>query len=194
MDCIKTGSLIKRLRQQKGLTQQALAERIGVSDKAVSKWERGLGCPDVTLLRQLSHHLEVALPQLLTGELDENETVGGNMKNTCYFICPTCGSITASTGNAEISCCGRSLAALQAKKASPDEALKIDTIEDEWYLESDHPMEKDNYISFVALLTGDRMIFVKLYPEWEMHIRLPKRGHGKLLWYSTTKGLFYQLL
>ena len=53
MDCEKTGKLIRRLRQEKGYTQAGLADRLHVSDKAVSKWERGLGCPDISLLPQL---------------------------------------------------------------------------------------------------------------------------------------------
>ena len=54
MDCAKVGRLIYRLRHEKGMTQRVLADALGVSDKAISKWERGLGCPDVTLLRALS--------------------------------------------------------------------------------------------------------------------------------------------
>ena len=54
MDNGKIGELIHRLRRERGLTQLQLAERLGVSDKAVSKWERGLGCPDVSLLPALS--------------------------------------------------------------------------------------------------------------------------------------------
>lgn len=46
MDQIRTGSLIRRLRLEQGMTQLALAERLGVSDKAVSKWKRGCGAPD----------------------------------------------------------------------------------------------------------------------------------------------------
>ena len=48
MDQVKTGKLIRSLRQQKSLTQLALAEMLGVSDKAVSKWERGCGAPDIS--------------------------------------------------------------------------------------------------------------------------------------------------
>ena len=47
MDCGKVGALIAQVRKERGLTQAALAERLGVTGKAVSKWERGAGCPDV---------------------------------------------------------------------------------------------------------------------------------------------------
>ena len=58
MDYEKIGGLIRSLRTQQALTQLQLAGRIGVSDKAVSKWERGQGCPDVSLLPRLAQILE----------------------------------------------------------------------------------------------------------------------------------------
>ena len=67
MDQKKVGALIRALRREKSLTQRALAERLGLSDKAVSKWERGLGCPDISLLPDLSAALDVDLAQMLSG-------------------------------------------------------------------------------------------------------------------------------
>jgi len=194
MDCAKTGALIRKLRTEKKLTQAALAESLGLSAKAVSKWERGLGCPDVSLLPVLSSILGVELSHLLEGELSPNQTVGGNMKKTKYFVCPNCGSISLSTGSAEISCCGRRLTPLEMKKAVPEEKLHAEIVEDEWFITGDHPMEKDNYISFVAFQTGDKVELIKQYPEWNLQLRLKKRGHGQLIWYSTSLGLRYQLL
>lgn len=59
MDCKKSGALIRRLRLGKDITQSALAEILGVSVQAVSKWERGLGYPDVSLINDLSSILGV---------------------------------------------------------------------------------------------------------------------------------------
>jgi hypothetical protein len=59
MDCKKSGALIRRLRLGKDMTQSALAEILGVSVQAVSKWERGLGYPDVSLINALSSILGV---------------------------------------------------------------------------------------------------------------------------------------
>ncbi len=59
MDCKKSGALIRRLRLGKDMTQSALAEILGVSVQAVSKWERGLGYPDVSLINDLSSILGV---------------------------------------------------------------------------------------------------------------------------------------
>lgn len=194
MDCSKVGRLIRKLRMEKKLTQAALAAQLNLSAKTVSKWERGLGCPDVNLLNTLSTVLNVDLSRLLEGDLLPNETVGGNMKNTKYYVCPDCGSISLCTGNAEISCCGRRLAALELTKAAPGEKLHVEIVEDEWFITSNHPMQKDNYISFVAFQTGGKVELIKQYPEWNLQLRLKKRGHGQLIWYSTAQGLRYQLL
>ena len=59
MNCAKTGGLILQLRQEKGLTQQQLAQQLGVSNKTISKWERGLGLPDPSLWDSLSALLEI---------------------------------------------------------------------------------------------------------------------------------------
>lgn len=194
MDCIKIGCFIRRLRLEKGLTQRALAVRLLISDKAVSKWERGLGCPDLSLWPLLSAELGADLEAMLSGEFGENAMIGGNMKNTKYYVCPCCGNVLLATGEAAISCCGRKLEPLSPQKAGDDCRLSVTEVEDEWFVESDHPMEKEHYISFVAFVTSDRIQLIKLYPEWALQTRLHRRGHGMLLWYCTQHGLFYQLL
>jgi transcriptional regulator with XRE-family HTH domain len=59
---------ISQTRKEQGLTQKELAEKLGVTDKAVSKWERGLSCPDISLLMDLSDALGVTVSELLQGE------------------------------------------------------------------------------------------------------------------------------
>ncbi len=194
MDCTKTGGLIRALRREKGLTQLQLAEKLRVSDKAVSKWERGCGCPDVSLLPELSGILGVELEKLLSGELDVNDPVGGNMKNLKFYVCPDCGNITTASEEAAVYCCGKKLTALEAKKASDDERLSVERVENEFFVTSGHEMTKEHYISFVALLTGDTLVLKRLYPEWDLQTRLPMLSYGKLLWYCTRHGLYYQLL
>ena len=68
MDNKKTGALITARRQELGLTQKQLAERLNVSDRAVSKWERGAGFPDVSLLEPLADALELSILELIHGE------------------------------------------------------------------------------------------------------------------------------
>ena len=68
MNCEKIGKFIATSRKQKGLTQTELADRLNITDRAVSKWERGKGCPDISLLEDLSKVLDVSIIELLKGE------------------------------------------------------------------------------------------------------------------------------
>ncbi|PID04109.1 XRE family transcriptional regulator [Sporosarcina sp. P2] len=194
MDTSKVGELIYTLRKEKGFTQKQLADQMNISDRTISKWERGYGCPDVTLLSNLSKLLGVNIENILDGEVLSNEFIGGNMKKSKYFVCPSCNNIVLATGNITLSCCGRKLEALQAKKASDEEKLTIEEIDNERFISSDHPMTKDHYISFIAFATGDHVQIIKQYPEWSFQTRLPLRKHGTLLWYDTQFGLFYQYI
>lgn len=74
MDNQKIGSFIAVLRKEKQLTQKQLADRLNITDRAVSKWERGRGCPDISLLDDLSKILEVSVLEILKGRhLDKDE-------------------------------------------------------------------------------------------------------------------------
>ncbi|GLC83350.1 helix-turn-helix domain-containing protein [Lacrimispora brassicae] len=190
----KVGSIIRALRLEHRMTQKQLADKMNLSDKTVSKWERGLGMPDISLIPELSQLLGIDIMNLLSGDMTPNNFVGGNMKNTKYFVCPICQNITLCTGEAEVSCCGKKLEAQALKKAEESERLSVQAIEDDWYITSEHPMDKEHYISFVALASGDRIQIIKQYPEWNLNVRIPRRGHGMLIWYSTDCGLQYQLL
>lgn len=108
MDLEKIGRLIFFLRKEKGLTQKQLANLMNISDKTVSKWERGGGCPELSLLSELAEILDVNLNALLRGELDQNESIGGDMKKLNFYVCPICGNLLTSTGEASVSCCGKS--------------------------------------------------------------------------------------
>ena len=194
MDCIKVGNLILALRKEKGMTQKQLADKMNISDKTVSKWERGLGCPDVSLLPELSDILGVNIEKILSGNMESNESDKGNMKNTKFYVCPDCGNIITSTSSAAVSCCGRKLEELVPIKAEASERLSVESVEDDWFVSSGHEMTKEHYIAFVAYLTGDTVLIKKQYPEWDMHTRLPKCGHGMLVWYCTKHGLFSQFI
>jgi transcriptional regulator with XRE-family HTH domain len=194
MDNAKIGSLIRSLRTEKGMTQKELADKMKLSDKTISKWERGCGGPDLSLLTELSALLGVNIENILNGQIDLNDAVGGNMKKSKYFVCPACGNLTVCTGNAAVSCCGRKLNELKPQKAADEQKLTVEAVEDEWFISSPHPMTKSDYISFIAFVTGDKLQIIKLYPEWDIQTRLPKREHGTLLWYSKKNGLFYQYI
>lgn len=192
MDQIKTGSLIRSLRLRQGMTQLALAERLGVSDKAVSKWERGGGAPDIALLPALAEVLGVSARALLRGELEENDKTNGNLKKLLFYRCPGCGNLLFSTDGAEVHCCGQTLAPLAPREPDEGHALRVEISDGEWFLTSPHEMRREHHISFVAFLTGDTLLVKKLYPEWDMQARLPFFAHGTLLWYCTGHGLFTQ--
>lgn len=194
MNCEKIGRLIYNLRTEKKLTQQQLAECMHISDKAVSKWERGLGCPDISLLPALSNIFGINLENLLAGELNSNNLVGGNMKKLKFYVCPSCGNLLIGTDEAAISCCGKKLCVLVPQKAADTEKLTVEKIENDFFISTEHEMSKDHYITFVALVTGDSIMLRKQYPEWDVQIRIPRFGHGMLIWYCTNHGLFYQLI
>ena len=109
-----TGAAIKRLREGKGLTQAELAGQIGVSDKAVSKWEIAKGLPDISLIEPLSKALGVSVMELLSGNAVSNRNRAGNMLRTNFYVCPVCGNVLLGTGEAVVSCCGITLPKLEA--------------------------------------------------------------------------------
>ncbi len=194
MDSIKIGKLIFSLRTERQLTQQQLAESLNISDKTVSKWERGIGCPDVSLLPKLSSFFGISLENFLSGELVTNDIVGGNMKKLKFYICPSCGNLLTSTSEAAISCCGKKLMESVPQKVSDVDKIPVEKIENEYYVAIDHEMTKAHYITFVAFLTGDSVIIRKQYPEWNVQTRIPCLGHGMLIWHCNIHGLYYQLV
>ena len=185
-----TGSAIRALREQNHLTQQQLAEKLCVSDKAISKWETGKGFPDISLIAPLAQILRVSIPELLSGEQIVNTNRSANMLKSNLYVCPICGNIFHSTGSAMVSCCGVTLPPLEAEQADADHQIKCENIEDEIFVSMQHPMTKAHYISFVAYCTGARFESVKLYPESDIELRFFSRGHGILYWYCNHHGLF----
>ena len=75
MDKEKIGLFIKELRKEKNQTQRELAEKIHVTDKAVSKWERGLSIPDVAILPDLAKELDISIHELLQGERNTSDRI-----------------------------------------------------------------------------------------------------------------------
>ncbi|MGN1163275.1 MAG: helix-turn-helix domain-containing protein, partial [Candidatus Ornithospirochaeta sp.] len=192
MDQEKVGRMIRTLRKDRNMTQKDLADMLFVTDRAVSKWERGLGCPDVSLLARLGEIFSVDIKSILQGNMEEKSMSSGNMKKTKFYVCPICRNMVVSTEDAGVSCCSRTLENLEEKKAGKDTDFKVERIDGtELFVSSSHSMTKDNYISFVAYVTSDSLLVRKLYPEWEVSLRLPWLGHGKVMWYSEKEGLQY---
>lgn len=83
-----TGTLLRRLRLERGWTQRQAAELLGVSAQAVSKWERGQGCPDVGMLPRLAKIFGVSVEGILDGDLLPAAPDGGNMKKIQFLRVP----------------------------------------------------------------------------------------------------------
>ena len=189
MDRYVTGSVIRRLREERGMTQAMLAEKLRVSDKTVSKWETGKGYPDITLLEPIAGTLGVSLTELFSGNDVTNRNRAGNMLRTKLYVCPICGNVIVSSGEAVISCCGLTLPA--AEPEEPDEAhtLTVEKVEDEYYLTVKHDMTREHYISFFLTLRDDRAQLIKLYPQGEAAARID-RSVRYVYYYCNRHGLY----
>ena len=189
MDTYLTGQTIKNLRERKGLTQAQLADTLGVSSKAVSKWETAKGLPDISLIEPLANALSVSVMELITGDTVVNQNRSSNILRSKFYVCPLCGNSIRTVGDAVVSCCGITLPPLEAEEADDEHEITVETVEDEHFITVDHPMTKGHFISFIAYLSSDRVQFVKLYPEGNAETRLNLRGRGYLYIYCNKHGL-----
>ncbi len=187
-----TGAAIKALREKHGMTQAELAGQLCVSDKTVSKWETGRGFPDVSLLEPLSRALHISVPELLCGQAIVNKNRSANMLKSMFYVCPVCGNILFARGDAMVSCCGIQLPVPEAEEPDGAHRMSVRESEDEIYVSSDHPMDKDHYLSFIAYMTPDRCEIKALYPEGNAEARFFFRGAGWLYYYCNRHGLFRQ--
>ena len=185
-----TGAVIKRLRENKKMTQEELAQKIFVTSKAVSKWETGKGFPDIGLLESLGKALDVSVIELLSGEDITNLNKSCNMVKGKFYVCPVCGNVIQTTGEAVISCCGITLPPLEAESPDNEHSLNIEIVEDEYYVTMNHPMTKEHYISFIAAISDQGVQLVKLYPEADAQARFKISRVRKLYAYCNRHGLF----
>ena len=186
-----TGTVIKELREKNKMTQFQLAEKLGVSDKTVSKWETAKGYPDITLLEPIAEALRVSVTELISGNTIHNENVSANMLRSKFYVCPVCGNVIHSMGEAAIQCHGILLNPLEAELTDEDHMIFIERSDDEYYVRIDHSMTKSHYISFVAAVSSDCIQMVKLYPEGNAEARLKIRGVKRIFYYCNRDGLFY---
>ena len=190
MDRYVTGSIIRKLREDRNMTQEQLAERIYVSSKAVSKWETGHGFPDVSLLEPLANALGISVIELLSGEDIQNRNRSSNMAKSRFYICPVCGNVIQATGEAVISCCGITLPPAEAEEADEDHSIHSEIVDDEYYARVEHPMTKDHYISFLAAVSDNGIQLVKMYPEQSAEAYFRISRVKKLFAYCNRHGLF----
>ena len=190
MDRYVTGAVIRRLREQKGLTQEELAERLYVSGKAVSKWETGNGYPDISLLEPLAKALDISVIELLSGNTVQNRNRAAHMGRGAWYVCPVCGNVIQATGEALISCCGVTLPPLTPEPADGEHPIRVEKAEDEYFVSVRHPMTKEHYISFLAAVSDGSVQLVKLYPEGNAEARFRIEGVRRLYAYCNRHGLF----
>ncbi len=197
MDNYITGAAIKRLREDKKMTQDELAQKIFVSNKTVSKWETGHGLPDISLWEPLAKALGISVIELFSGNEVRNQNRAFNMKKTKFYTCPVCGNVIQATGEAVISCCGITLPPLEVEEndevgadGTISHKIMIETVEDEYYVHLDHPMTKEHYISFIAAVYDNGVNFVKLYPESPAEARFKISRAKFILAYCNHHGLF----
>ena len=130
--------------------------------------------------------------ELMSGDTVINKNVSSNILRSKFYVCPVCGNIIRTTGDAVISCCGITLPTLEAEEADEAHEIKIEKVEDEYFVTVKHEMTKTHFISFIAHLTSDKVHFVKFYPEGNAETRLQLRGKGYLYIYCNKHGLMKQ--
>ena len=189
MNSYITGSVIKKLREAKSLTQGELAEKIGVSSKAVSKWETAKGLPDISLIEPLCSALGVSVMELMSGDKIINKNISSNILRSKFYVCPMCGNVIRAMGDTLICCCGITLTSFDAEEMDDEHIVTCERVEDEHFITVKHDMTKNHFISFIAYLTSDRVQFVKLYPEGNAETRFQLRGSGYLYIYCNKHGL-----
>lgn len=185
-----TGSMIRRLREERRMTQAELAQKLSVSDKTISKWETGKGFPDISLLEQLAEALQISVIELLSGSDVTNTNRSFHMGRIRFYVCPICGNILFGTGEAVISCHGITLPPLEAEEPDDAHSLCVEIAEDEYYVTLEHEMSKTHYISFLAAQQDNGIALVKLYPESSAEAYFKISRTQKIYYFCRHHGLF----
>ena len=190
MDSQKVAAFMQTLRKEKGMTQKELADKICVSDKTISKWETAKGYPDISLLEPIAKIFGISITELISGNAVSNVNVSANVMRSKFYVCPVCGNIIQSMGEAVIHCHGVLLTPCQAEETDESHMVFIERMEDEYYIRVEHAMTKQHYISFIAGVSSDKIQMVKLYPEGNAEARIKINGVKKILFYCNRDGLF----
>ena len=185
-----TGTVIKELREKCKLTQAELATKLNVSDKTISKWETAKGYPDISLLEPIAKIFGISITELISGNAVSNVNVSANVMRSKFYVCPVCGNIIHSMGEAVIHCHGVLLTPCQTEETDENHKIFIERVEDEYYVRVEHDMKKEHYISFIAGLSTDKIQMIKLYPEGNAEARIKINGVKKILFYCNRDGLF----
>ena len=141
-------------------------------------------------MEPLAKSLGVSVMELMNGEQIVNRNTSCNVLRSKFFVCPICGNLLTSMGDAVISCCGITLPPLEAEETDEEHRICVEQVEDEQFLSVRHPMTKEHFISFLAYASADRFQLVKLYPEGNAETRFRLQGRGVLYAFCNRHGLF----
>lgn len=190
MNSYVTGTIIKEFRERENITQAQLADKLMVSSKTISKWENGRGLPDISLLDPLAKALNVSLIELMAGYTVKNNNYAANMKKGVWYVCPVCGNVIHAMGDSVVSCCGITLPKIEVEEPDDKHVIKVERIDDEYYVSMDHPMDKSHYICFFTYSSENKLQVVKLFPESEAACSFKIVGHGRIYAYCNHHGMF----
>ncbi len=190
MDQYVTGAMIKRLREEHKMTQSELAERLSVSDKAISKWETSKGYPDISLLEPLAKALGISVIELLSGSDITNTNRSFNMLHSEFYVCPVCGNVIASAGEVLVSCHGITLPPLESEAPDFEHRINVEISDGEYYVTVEHEMSREHHISFIAAISDCGIQLVKLYPEGSCEARFKISRVKYICVYCNRHGFF----
>ena len=152
--------------------------------------QEGKGYPDITLLEPIANVFGVSVTELISGNAVSNRNVSGNMKRSKFYVCPVCGNVIHSMGEAVIHCHGVLLCPAEAEDTDDNHEMIVERVEDEYFVQIEHEMTKQHYISFIAAISSDRIQMVKLYPEGNAEARFKLNGVKEIFFYCNKDGLF----
>lgn len=129
------------------------------------------------------------LPTLKHWRQVENRNVAGNLHKSVLYVCPSCGNVVWSSGEAVVSCCGDALEPLVAKANDGLLSAEVEVTEGIQRVRIAHPMTKDDHLLFVAAVGDDLVRIKRLYPEQEARAEFYLQGPCKIYAYGASCGL-----
>ena len=129
------------------------------------------------------------LPTLKRWSAVENRNVAANLKRGCFYVCPTCGNVVWSAGEAVVNCCGNALAPLTPAKNTGVIDATVDTEAGLMRVSISHPMTKEDHLLFIAAVSDDLIRIKRLYPEQEAQAEFWMQGPCRLYVYGIGCGL-----
>ena len=113
-----------------------------------------------------------------------------DLERVKVYICPECGNVIVAYGFVNVECCGKKVVKNEIQKPDERHVIKIDKVEDEYYVTMKHEMTKEHYISFIMAVYDDKYEMVKLYPEGPCEARFKTSGIKGFYYYCNEHGLF----